>query len=193
MSHLNKKPVIYSVEEVKKLVQEAKAGNHSSFAKLYESFFTPVYRYVFSRIHDKDRSDDIVQMVFIKWWGALPKYELRISPLQYLFVIARRLLIDNYGKAQFSSLDEEKILDAVDETPLQDENLDIKITTEKVVSQFKHLSELHQEVLSLHFFAELSTEEIAQLLNKKEPAIRQIKHRALVLLRDITKNLNDNT
>ena len=192
MSHLNKNTVIYSVGEVKELVKQAKSGNHSSFAKLYEAFFTPVYRYVFSRIHDKDISDDIVQTVFIKWWGSLPNYELRISPLQYLFVIARRLLIDNYGKAQFSSLDEKGILEIVDETPLADESLDIKITTEQVLEQFKHLSELQQEVLRLHFFAELNTEEIAQLINKKEDTVRQIKHRALTTLRVVTKSINDN-
>ena len=192
MSHLNTNTVIYSVEEVKKLVQEAKTGDHASFSKLYNAFFMPVYRYVFSRTHDKDRSEDIVQMVFIKWYNALPKYELRVSPLQYLFVIARRLLIDNYGGTEFSSLDDDSHLEVVDENTLQDEVLDVKITTDLVVAQFKHLSELHQEVLRLHFFAELSTEEIALLLNKKEPAIRQTKHRALLALRDLTKNINEN-
>ena len=54
MSHLNKNTVIYNVEEIKSLVKEAKDGNHASFTKLYNAFFTPVYRYVFSRIHDKD-------------------------------------------------------------------------------------------------------------------------------------------
>lgn len=192
MSHPNKKEVIYSVEEVKMLVKEAKGGNHASFTKLYGAYFTPVYRYIFSRVHDKDRTEDIVQMVFIKWYNALPTYEMRVSPLQYLFVIARRLLIDNYGGVQFSSSDEESFPETVDETPLQDEILDVRITTEQVVEQFKHLSELHQEVIRLHFFAELSTEEIAQLLNKKEPAIRQIKHRALLSLRELTKGLYDN-
>ena len=174
------------------LVKEAKGGNHASFTKLYGAYFTPVYRYIFSRVHDKDRTEDIVQMVFIKWYNALPTYEMRVSPLQYLFVIARRLLIDNYGGVQFSSSDEESFPGTVDETPLQDEILDVRITTEQVVEQFKHLSELHQEVIRLHFFAELSTEEIAQLLNKKEPAIRQIKHRALLSLRELTKGLYDN-
>jgi RNA polymerase sigma factor (sigma-70 family) len=131
-------------------------------------------------------------MVFIKWYKALPNYELKVTPLQYLFVIAKRLLIDNYGGTDFSSLDIETVAEVVDETQTQDEILDVKITTEKVVEQFKHLSETHQEVLRLHFFAELSTEEIAVLLNKKEPAIRQIKHRALIALRDLTQRLYDN-
>ena len=193
MSHLNKNTVIYNVEEIKSLVKEAKDGNHASFTKLYNAFFTPVYRYVFSRIHDKDKSDDIVQVVFIKWYNALPTYEMRVSPLQYLFVIARRLLIDNYGGTQFSSLDEENHPEIVDDSKPQDEVLDIRITTDQVLAQFKHLSELHQEVLRLHFFAELSTEEIAKLLGKKEPAIRQIKHRALTSLRELTKDTHDNT
>jgi RNA polymerase sigma-70 factor (ECF subfamily) len=192
MSHLNQNNVIYSVEEVKKLVLQAKSGDHSSFTKLYNAYFTPVYRYIYSRVHDKDRSEDIVQMVFIKWYKALPNYELKVTPLQYLFVIAKRLLIDNYGGTDFSSLDIETVAEVVDETQTQDEILDVKITTEKVVEQFKHLSETHQEVLRLHFFAELSTEEIAVLLNKKEPAIRQIKHRALIALRDLTQRLYDN-
>lgn len=192
MSHLNQNPVIYSVEEVKQLVQKAKSGDHSSFTKLYNAYFTPVYRYIHSRIHDKDRSEDIVQMVFIKWYNALPNYEMRVSPLQYLFVIARRLLIDNYGVAQFSSAEEEWASEIADQSPLQDEVLDIRITTDQVVEQFKHLSETHQEVIRLHFFAELSTQEIAQLLNKKEAAIRQIKHRALATLRELTTRLYDN-
>ncbi len=191
MSHLNQNPVIYSVEEIKQLVQKAKSGDHASFTKLYNAFFTPVYRYVFSRIHDKDTSDDIVQTVFIRWYNALPSYELKVSPLQYLFVIARRLLIDEYGKIQTISFDED-FDEIIDETHSIEEELDIKITTEHILSQFKNLSETHQEVLRLHFFGELTTEEIARILEKKEPAIRQIKHRALIALRELTKNINEN-
>lgn len=195
MSHFNTSPVIYNVEEVKKLVQEAKQGNHTSFTKLYNAFFTPVYRYVFSRLHDKDKTDDIVQMVFIKWYNALPSYTVHVSPLQYLFVIARRLLIDTHEVVHITSLDDDETIhiSLADERALQDEVLDIKITSEQVLKYFEALSPLHQEVLRLHFFAELSTGEIATLLEKKESAIRQLKHRALESLRVLTQGINDNT
>jgi len=192
MSHFKNFDVIYSVKEIKKLVEEAQKGGDSSFTKLYNAFFTPVYRYVFSRVNDKDIADDLVQIIFIRWYKALPGYELQVSPLQYLFIIARRLLIDKYKEVDVFSLDEESYIEIQDPSMLHDEVLNTKITTEHILGEFKNLSILHQEVLRLHFFAELTTEEIATLLNKKEPAIRQIKHRALTALRELTKRFNEN-
>jgi RNA polymerase sigma-70 factor (ECF subfamily) len=193
MSQFNKNTVIYSVEDLQKLVLRAKDGDKESFSKLYQAYFNPIYRYVYSRTHNKDKTDDVVQVVFIKWYNSIQSYNLQTSPLQYLFVIARRVLFDLKDESIVSSLDDEnaKYVDLKDETAPQDEIIDIRITTAQVVEQMKSLSDLHREVINLHFFAELSTEEIASILNKKESAVRQIKHRALVALRDLTKKFNE--
>lgn len=193
MSHFNKESVIYSVGELKELVLEAKAGNKSSFEKLYNAFFTPLYRYVFSRTNDKEKTEDIVQVTFVRWYNSLESYSFQVSPLQYLFVIAKRLIIDDGRKKETLSLDENLAEELVDETTESfEERLDVKITSDVVLQELKHLGETQQEVLRLYFFAELSLREIAQILEKEEAAVRQIKHRAIKTLQQKLIHLHEN-
>lgn len=194
MSHSEKTRVIYSREEIETLVRAAKQGDHKAFEKLYVEFLTPVYRYVFVRTNNKEASEDIVQTVFLKWYEALPKYELETSPLQYLFVIARRTLIDASRKKDSQSpvsLDEDTYDTLSDDTDFV-EDLDTHMTTEEIMRHVETLSPREQEIIHLYFFAERTTQEIAALLELEEAHVRQIKKRALDRLRALASHLHDN-
>ena len=188
MSHTNENEVIKSVGDIKILVEKAKKGDHASFAALYNIYLTPLYRYVFSRTKDKDKSDDIVQKVFLKWYESLPRYELRHSPLQYLFVIARNEIIDEGSRKETVPLPDEDIFS--DEKSLEEE-IDVHLTVERIIEELGNLPYVDQEIINLHFFAELSTKEMSEILGKKEDNIRQMKVRALARLKKHLQNLHE--
>ncbi|MBI2439344.1 MAG: hypothetical protein HYV45_01935 [Candidatus Moranbacteria bacterium] len=55
------------------LLRRAKQGDQQAFAKLYETLFTPLYRYVFMETRHRETAEDITQTVFVKAWQHLQK------------------------------------------------------------------------------------------------------------------------
>jgi RNA polymerase sigma-70 factor (ECF subfamily) len=197
MSHFNKNNVIVSAEEVIALVKKAKAGDQVAWHTLYDLYFTPLYRYVFIRLGDTHKTEDVVQTVFLRWFASIDTFTVYDSPLQYLFVIARRVMIDEFRKEKRDtslSLDEAmesgtEVADAHDVVY----ELDKEISKEILLETIKLLGHLEQEVLTLSFFGEQSTKEIAQILGQEEANVRQIKSRALRRLATHLKNHHELT
>ncbi len=175
-------------DAVQVLVQKAKAGDKEAFTVLYTTYFTPLFRYVLSRTGDRHLSLDICQTTFLKFYEALPRYELMGTPLSYLFTIGRRLLIND--KQKFTPDAYENTI--LDQEPTEEDILDevhTKLLAEKIDEYLLELSSNEADVIRMYFYAELSHAEIATVLEKEESSVRQIKHRALVKLRTLTQHL----
>lgn len=188
LSQNNNSSVIYSVGEIKSLLDKAKAGDKQAFALLYKSFLTPLYRYVLSRCGDTNLSDDICQTTFLRFYEALSRYENNKSPLAYLFTIARNLLINEHRKSKPEYLDKETIFEVSDNYDFTEE-IDIKITYKQIEVFIKELSNDEQDVINLIYLSEFDTKEVAYVLEQKEDWVRQVKHRALKKLHIKAKTL----
>lgn len=190
LSQNNNSSVIYSVGEIKNLVDRAKAGDKQAFDLLYKNFLTPLYRYVLSRCGDINLSDDICQTTFLRFYEALPRYENNKSPLAYLFTIARNLIINEHHKLKPEYLDNETIFEVGDDSNFTEE-IDTKITYKQIKVFIKELSASEQDVINLIYLSELDTKEVASVLEQQEEWVRQVKHRALKKLQIKTKNFYD--
>lgn len=171
----------------KKLIEKAKRGNREAFGKLYELYYSPVYRYIYFRIQKKEDTQDLTQIVFLKVYESIENYEERgKEPLAYFFTVARNTVIDYQRKKPTL-----KLLDTLN---LEDEEkyspeyfAQVNEETKIVDKAIQTLKGEQREVILLKFIAGLSNAEIAKQLGKTEDAIRQIQHRALKVLR---KKLN---
>ena len=169
------------------LMEQAGKGNSEAFGELYELYFTPVYRYIYYKTSDKEVCNDLVQDVFIKVYGSLDRYtEQKSSPLPYFLTIARNTVIDYWRKKRDVVLEDSGAIFANIE--------DVSIASPETISLQEHdrgviqgalstLHDDHKEVITLKFINQLSTKEIASILDKSEAAIRQILCRALKFLR----------
>ena len=192
LSQNNKSSVISSVGDVlllKKLIVSAKSGDAQAFEEVYNHLYTPLYRYTFSKCHDKDLTEDVCQQTFLNFYGALASYEPEKSPLAYLFTTAKRLLINNSIKKTHTSFDETLIETYSDTSVTILNDAHIRLLSEKINDYLPSLSEQEQDVIRLYFFAELSYKEISDTLEKEEVYIRKIKERALKKLRILTNHL----
>lgn len=169
--------------EIQQLLLKVKEGNSEAFGRVYESYFTQIYRYIYFRVKDKDLADDLTQSVFIKIFAHIehidPKY-----PRAYFFTVARNILTDHWKKKKdvlFNESEEEfKFI------PSEDNIMDIvdaKQRSEKLKELLYMLKEDQREALSLRFIQELSTEEICEIMGKKEGTVRQLQCRGLKVLR----------
>lgn len=186
--------VIYGVGEeiaLKKLIISAKQGDASAFEVIYNTLYTPLYRYLYSRTQDVELVNDLCQQTFLKFYMALATYEPEKSPLAYLFTIAKHLLINQRIKKTFIPFDE-TLLETVtdDEDPIIDE-AHTKLLASKINDFLPSLTQDEQDLIRLYFYSELSYTEISEIMDKEEVYLRKIKERALKKLRILTQHLND--
>ncbi len=122
----------------KSLIESAKKGDRRAFDKLYELYFTPVYRYVYLRVKDKSEVELIAQDVFIKVYKSLSTYEVKTaSPLSYFFTVARNTIIDYWRKNrhQVSYGKEDVLIQIPDKEDLPDKSFEKKEILERCAEQ----------------------------------------------------------
>lgn len=194
LSQNNSSSVIVSTGDhvaLKKLILQAKKGDTDAFGSLYSILYVPLYRYVVSKCRDVELTNDVCQQTFLKFYEALDSYEPEKSPLAYLFTIAKRLLINHGEKKTFESFDNTLLETYSDDTPSIIDEAHLKNLAESITTYLPSLSDDEQEVIRLHFFAELNYKEISDVIDKEEAYIRKIKERALKKLRILTEHLNE--
>ncbi|MFO0780659.1 MAG: RNA polymerase sigma factor [Candidatus Gracilibacteria bacterium] len=176
--------------EINILVQKAQTGDTEAFAKLYDIFIQPVYRYVYYKVR-KDDALDLTESVFLKVWEHLKSYsKLKGAFSSWVFKIAHNVVVDHY-RLQREHVD----IDAID---LPDENResDPKFITENRLNQdllrqaLSKLKKKYQDVLVLRYINGLEHREIARIMRRSEGSLRILKFRALQSLKKIMEDMN---
>jgi len=167
------------------LIARAKAGETNAFGFLYRRYVLLIYRYVRSRVRCDADAEDQVEQVFLKAFQRIAQYEERGVPYSaYLYRIARHGLVDYYRRKEpLQSLETVEIA----HTELED--VETRLTRRddlrKTKVALQALPEQYQEVIRLRLLLDLSTEEVAQLLEKRQGTVRVLFHRAMKKLREL--------
>lgn len=177
-----------------KLLKRLKNGDEESFRKIYDFFVDRIYKYVFLKIGSKEKTEEIVQDVFLKFWRFAKDEENKVSDLSaFIYSIARSMIADHYrneGKVDAVVSFEETIIteeEIVSESVLSEE-IDISIDLEKVGAALTKLSQVYQDLIIMKYIEEMSNKEIAEILGKEEGNIRVLAHRAIKQLRAILRD-----
>lgn len=184
-----------SNQDPKMLIEAAKRGDRRAFDRIYELYFTPVYRYIFLRVKDKSEVELLAQDVFIKVYKSLGTYELKTSsPLSYFFTIARNTIIDYWRKNrhQVSFGKEDIMLQLPDKEPSPSENSEKRLMSEHLLRAINKLSHEQREAIVLKYFNSVPNKDIAQAMGKSEEAVRQLQSRGLRALREHLVHLTSN-
>lgn len=172
------------MEDERILVQRAKERDEAAFAKIYERYFDKIYRYLVLKIGDRTEAEDLTQQVFVKAVQQIGTFNWRGAPFSsWLFRIAHNQMVDyvrQRSKRQPVPLDDQI---AGQDDP--ERKTEVKIDLEKVMEAAKNLTSAQQEVISLRFSADLSTREVAKIMNKSEGAIKALQHSAIIALRKL--------
>jgi RNA polymerase sigma-70 factor, ECF subfamily len=175
------------LEDEKRLVEQAKAGDGEAFALLYEAYIDRVYRFIFFRVTDVQVAEDLTSQVFLKAWENLNRYHPHGPFLAWLYAIARNTVIDNYRtRKQTVSLDEAAPVAAQDDK--LDDRMQLQFEVQSMQAAMQHLTQEQQEVITLKFIAEFDTAQIARHMGKSEGAIRALQMRALQALARVMRN-----
>jgi len=161
------------------LVEAAKVDGEA-FARLYQRYRLPIYRYCRARSRTDEDAADLAQQVFLKAFEALPRYEDRGWPFSaWLYRLAHNAVIDAARRP------EPPRPPAPGPTPNEPEasalEADSLLSFQQLIAP---LTEEQRHVLTLRFVLELPTAEIAGILGKRDTAVRSQLKRALASLKE---------
>jgi len=170
-------------ETLDRLVEDAQRGDPAAFARIFDEFHGPIYRFIASRVGRPSDAEDLTQLVFVKALEALPRYEARGVPFGgWLFRLARNTTIDHIRtRRDHEELGEVSDRQTDDQSP---EVLAILRTDlDDMAAALQRLTPDQREVIALRFFAGLSSREAADLMGRQEGTIRGLQFRAIAALR----------
>ena len=152
------------------LVQQYITGDEKAFASLMKRHQSKIYGFIYSKISDKDISNDIFQDTFIKVIKTLKSnsYNEEGKFLPWVMRISHNLIIDHFRKTKkmpmFRETEEFSIFSILSDDSLTIEN---KIISEQVEMDLKKLIEElpadQKEVLVMRMYHDMSFKEISEL------------------------------
>lgn len=178
------------------LVKQYIDGNENSLSVLVNRHQSKIYGFIYSKISDRDVSDDIFQDTFIKVIKTLKSnsYNEEGKFLPWVMRIAHNLIIDHFRRNKkmpmFRETEEFSIFSIMTDDNLTVEN---KIIKEQIESDLvKLLLELpadQKEVLELRMYQDFSFKEIADLTGVSiNTALGRMRYALMNLRKIIEKN-----
>jgi RNA polymerase sigma-70 factor (ECF subfamily) len=178
------------------LVKNYISGDESALASLIERHQSKIYGFIYSKVNDRDLSDDIFQDTFIKVIKTLKtkSYNEEGKFLPWVMRIAHNLVVDHFRKAKKMPFQRETEEYSIfnymtDNAP----TIESQMITEQVeVDLTRLLDELpddQKEVLVMRIYQDLSFKEIAELTGVSiNTALGRMRYALLNLRKIIEKN-----
>lgn len=150
----------------------------AAFAALYRRYVAPIYRYVYSRLGNRNDAEDLTSQVFTEALASLAHYREQGTFAAWLFTIAARRIVDHYRQTR-----PHLPLDAALDRPADGHSpLGQVIHNEKLAQlagQISRLNEDKQELLRLRFAGGLTYGAIGHITGRSEAAVKMAMNRLL--------------
>ena len=167
------------------------SNSRKIYSQVYDKYVKKIYRFVLLKVNSAEIAEDLTSEVFMRGWQAYKTQQDKIENVQaFLYQIARNLLADHYRqevKVQFVSVEYAP--------PLPDEKQDleeisfIQSDMTRVKAALVNINDDYREVIVWYYMDELKVLEIAKILDKSEPTVRVLIHRALHALKTELKEV----
>jgi len=165
-----------------RLIQEAKGGSPSAWARIYDAHYQQLYRYCYARTSDQEAAADLASQVVLAALEGIDRFDDRGRPLlAWLYRIARNACVDYLRSRQRESL-------AIEQAATQQEQVEPSPAAavderRDLLAALRQLTEEQQQLIALRYYAGLSTSEIADAMERAPVAVYSLEARALASLR----------
>lgn len=161
---------------------EAARRDPAAFAPLYATYFDPIYRYCYLRLHHRELAADAASQTFLKALSGIGGFRSG-SFKSWLYAIARNVTID-MQRASRPHLDLEHAELVHDPDPSPEQQALGRDERRRLWGALDLLSSEQREVMELRL-AGLTGQEIAEATRRSLSATKSIQFRALSRLRTI--------
>ncbi len=114
VEHLYNCRSMKSDSEIRKLVQDAQAGNRNAFEAIYGNFGSRIYNFLYRLLGTREEAEDLTQQTFLI---ALKQIKNLRDPSQlesWVYRIARNEVYQKFRRKKAGSLEEEGVLESED-------------------------------------------------------------------------------
>lgn len=155
------------------------------YSDIYDKYVNKIYRFIFLKVKSSEIAEDLCSEVFLRGWQSFQEKNAAIENIQaFLYQITRNLIADHYrqeSKAQLVSVEYTPIVDSGQNL---EERAILRSDFDNIKAALTNIKDDYQEVIIWYYLDELQVPEIAKILNKSEPTVRVLIHRALNALRN---------
>ncbi|UYW01116.1 sigma-70 family RNA polymerase sigma factor [Flavobacterium agricola] len=178
------------------LVKQYIEGNENALAKLIERHQSKIYGFIYSKVMDRDVTEDIFQDTFIKVIKTLKtgSYSEEGKFLPWVMRISHNLIVDHFRKSKkmtFQRETEEFSIFSIitDSAP----NIESTIINSQIINDLKKLIEElpndQKEVLNMRIYEDLSFKEISEQTGVSiNTALGRMRYALMNLRKIIEKN-----
>jgi len=179
--------VALSETDDSELIARTLAGDTGSYAVLVKKYQKLVYNVAMQIVRQQEVAADITQDTFIKVYKTLPGFRSGSPFRPWLLRIASNGSLNSIRDTKSTfSLDQ-----VLDESPwdepasseILEDNIDLKLTEEKLESVLQTLQPLHRHIFLMRFKHDLSYEEIAHVVELPVTTIKSLLFRVRTKVR----------
>lgn len=153
--------------------------------QIFDTHYEQIYRYVYRRLGNKDRAENIASETFYRLLDAFQKGQgPSDGELYWLYRVAHNLVVDLYRQSDREPLPLfEQVLS--DQDPLPEEGMLQVQEQARVRWALAQLTEDQQQVLELKFMEGMDNKQVAAVLQKTVGSVKSLQHRGLASLERI--------
>ena len=162
-------------------------ANVQEFQTFYQENLGLIYRYVYSKVGNREEAEDLTSQIFMKAVRGVDTERGSQSMQKWLFQVARTTIAD-YWRAHYriSASSLEELLDAGWEGPVEEEPVVMSSRPEDRVKRIlQALPEHYREVLTCRFLLNLSIRDTANRMCLTEGNVKVLQFRALKRAADL--------
>ncbi|HSS61989.1 MAG TPA: RNA polymerase sigma factor [Candidatus Limnocylindrales bacterium] len=158
------------------LVREATGGDLDAFEELIHRLQRRVYGFAYQHLRDATEANDLAQEIFVKLYRNLARYDAERPFEPWFWRLAANTSI-NYRRRRVP-------LPAEPADEVADPENRFESHDPSLVEALAQLDPAYRLPVLLHYYADLSLEQVSQTLNVTVPAVKSRLHRARAQLRN---------
>ncbi len=170
------------------LIQETLEGKSEAFGLLMRRHQSPLMDLALRMLRNPEEAEDVVQQVFIEAYRHLADFRhgSRLSTWLYSITLNRlRNHLRSRKNKQWVPIDmapsdsgEPRTLQLRDNTPAIDQQMEKKLDLEWIRRQVLHLQPEYQDIFMMHYFQNISLQEVAERVGRPLGTVKVYLHRA---------------
>lgn len=172
-------------EKLHNIFVEIANKNEAKFKQLYEQYYQLVYQIAFSIVKNKEDSEEIVQIVFLKIWKMKKEQLPTQNEASWLYKTTKNETL-NYIRAKKTEISLDELYDISEEN----KEIDTIIEKDKYNRIIAKLKPEEQEIVSLKILSGLSFKQIAEVLQIPMGTVQWKYYKSLYTLRILLGNLS---
>ncbi len=183
--------MIEDIHTNKSLFLRIANDDEQAFRLLFEQFTPKILRYVWNMVKSKVIAEELVQDCFLKIWAGRAGLAKISNPDNYIFIIARNLVMDHFRRASVDARIQEAAWSSIGETQnTTQETVDVNESRRLITLALDQLSEHKQRIFKMSRYEGLTHEQIAEKLGISKSTV---KNHLVESLKHIREFLNKHT